>query len=87
MQRTISVYQNVMINKIINSQTHFEVLGIIDKKIDLINEKECIADLKNQFLENVITKLKKTDVSKTEPGQWSNIRVALDHLKNLRQHR
>lgn len=85
MQRTISVYKNVMINRIINSQTHFEVLGIIDKKIEIIDKKECIKELKTQFLENVIAKLKKVDASKIKPGQWSNIRVAIGHLNNLRQ--
>lgn len=84
MQRTISVYKNVLIKKIMKSKTHFEVLGIIDTKIKVIDQKEWTKELKTEFIANVIDKLKKVDATKIQPGQWSNIRVAIGHLRNLR---
>lgn len=69
-----------------HSETNFDVLGIIDYKMEIINKKESLKELKLQFVQNAIISLKKLDASKIGANQWSNIRVALSHLENLEKH-
>ena len=76
-----------MIEEILHCKTHFEVLGIIDRKIALINKKNHRNALIKQFVDKSLSNLKHRPAVNIEAEQWAKIRAAISHLENMKlQH-
>jgi hypothetical protein len=84
MQTVVNSYRGIMIGKILNCDTHFEVPGIIDYKIGLLKSKPAARLMLKQFIDKSLSALKALPESQIEANQWAKIRVAIRHLENLK---
>ena len=82
MRKAISQYRGIMISKILSSQTPFEVLAIIDKKVQLIQKRTSEKTILRRFIDNSLFDLRQVK-EKAAPNELSKIRAAISHLQNL----
>jgi hypothetical protein len=85
MQKIIQNYKNRMLEKILTSKTQFDVLNLIDRKIKMLQRRNATNEWVSKFLEASLIDLKNQDASSLNAQQWSNIRVAKNHLENLKK--
>jgi hypothetical protein len=61
MRKTITHYKGIMITKILSSQTPFEVLAIIDKKVELIQKQTDEITILRRFIDNSLFDLRQVN--------------------------
>ena len=86
MRKTIKNYEGVMISKILSCKTTFDVLAIIDKKVELIQKRTNEKRTLRGFIDNSLFDLRKVIDKEARPNELSKIRVAIGHLQSLEMH-
>ena len=86
MRKAIKEYEAIMIRKIFSSKTNFDVLGIIDKKVKLIQQSTNDKTILSRFIDNCLFDLRQVKEKDVAPGDLSKIRAAISHLQNLEMH-
>jgi hypothetical protein len=84
MRKTIQSYEGIMISKIFSCKTTFEVLSIIDNKVELIKKKTPDKTIVARFIEDSLFNLRYANEKEIQPDQFSKIRAAIGHLRNLK---
>ena len=86
MRKAINNYEGIMISKILSCKTTFDVLAIIDKKVELIQKRTSEKTILRRFIDNSLFDLRKVKDKDAEPNKLSKIRAAIGHLQSLEMH-
>jgi len=84
MRKTLDSYEGVMLKKILTCRKQYEVIAIVDRKIDLIEKKTIDKFIINNFLDTSLFNLRNSKRASTDPCQLSNLRVAISHFQTLK---
>jgi hypothetical protein len=86
MRKVMHQYEKIIISKILFCKTPFDVLAIIDKKVNLLQKGSNDKTILRSFIDDCLSDLREVKEKHAAPTDLSKIRAAIDHLRNLEQH-
>ncbi len=85
MQKKLTGYKHVLVDKILHAKSYIDVISIVDTKLKKVIKESNLNDLPQRFITETIDELTISSETTMDADQWSYIRIAKVHLQAIQK--